>query len=67
MEIIQSSKQWMMDSREIRNTLTHEYPENEKEIIEGIKPALSACGEIKNIYATIQKRLYQFRSFFGCF
>jgi uncharacterized protein with HEPN domain len=56
LEIIQSSKQWM-DFRQIRNTLTHEYPENEDEIIEGIKLALNVYGEIKNIYATIQKRL----------
>ncbi|MDA3898324.1 MAG: hypothetical protein PF482_19480 [Desulfobacteraceae bacterium] len=56
LEFIQSVRQWI-NFREIRNTLTHEYPDNEKEIIEGIKLAVNAYSEIKNIYATINKRL----------
>lgn len=56
MEFIQSVQQWM-DFREIRNVLTHEYPENENEIIEGIILAVNSYTEIKNIYATIKTRL----------
>ena len=55
LEIIQSRQQWMK-FREIRNTLTHEYPENEKEIIEGIQLALSAYKEMKEIYSGITTR-----------
>ncbi|MBC2713427.1 MAG: hypothetical protein HGJ94_21235 [Desulfosarcina sp.] len=55
LEFIQSSRQWM-DFREIRNTLTHEYPDNDNEIIEGIKLAVNAFTEIKNIYAGIKAR-----------
>lgn len=55
LEIIQSSRQWM-DFREIRNTLTHEYPDNENEILEGIKLAVNAYTEIKNIYAGIKTK-----------
>ncbi len=43
-----------MNYREIRNILTHEYPDNEDEIIEGIKLALDAYKEIKNIYDNIK-------------
>ena len=57
LELIQSSRQWM-NFREIRNTLTHEYPDNENEIIEGIKLALSAYSEIKNIYSGIKTKFY---------
>jgi uncharacterized protein with HEPN domain len=53
LEIIPSSGEWM-GFREIRNTLTHEYPDNEDEIIEGIKLALIAFNEIKKIYDNIK-------------
>jgi hypothetical protein len=43
-----------MEFREIRNTLTHEYPDSEDEIIEGIKLALIAFNEIKIIYNNIK-------------
>jgi len=56
LELIQSARQWV-NFREIKNTLAHEYPDNENEIIEGIKLAVNAYAEIKNIYATIKKRL----------
>lgn len=55
LELIQSSRQWM-DFREIRNTLTHEYPDNEDEIIEGIKLAVIAYTEITNIYVGIKTK-----------
>ena len=54
LEIIPSAQKWM-DYREIRNTLTHEYPDNEQEIIEGIKISLSAYKDIKRIYENIKQ------------
>ncbi|RJP95172.1 MAG: hypothetical protein C4518_01700 [Desulfobacteraceae bacterium] len=56
LELIQSVRQWM-EFREIRNALTHEYPENTNEIIEGIELAVNVYAEIKNIYDTIKKKL----------
>jgi len=47
LELIKSVRQWA-DFREIRNTLTHEYPENMNEIIEGIKLAVDAYGTCMN-------------------
>ena len=38
----------------LTNTLTHEYPDNEDEIIEGIKLALIAFNEITKIYDNIK-------------
>ena len=35
LQIIDSAQQWL-DLREIRNLVTHEYPENEKEVVEGL-------------------------------
>jgi len=54
LEIIPSANKWM-NYREIRNTLTHEYPDKENELIEGIKLALSAYQEIKTIYNKIKQ------------
>lgn len=56
LELIKSARQWI-NFREIRNTLTHEYPDNECEIIEGIKIAVIAYHEIKKIYSDIKQRL----------
>jgi len=55
LEIIPSVAKWM-EFREIRNTLTHEYPDNEDEIIEGIKLALIVYSEIKDIYDNIKNK-----------
>jgi hypothetical protein len=55
LEIIPSEKKWM-DYREIRNTLTHDYPDNEDEIIEGIKLSLIAYKEIKELYDHLKLR-----------
>lgn len=57
LEIIPSAIGWM-EYREIRNALTHEYPDNEDEIIEGIALALKAFQQINEIYNNI-KHQYQ--------
>ena len=48
-----SADKWM-GYREIRNILTHEYPDNEDEIIEGITLAQTAYEEIRKIYQTLK-------------
>lgn len=51
-EVINSTEDWI-DYRKLRNNLTHEYPGNEKEIIDSLNSALEAYGNIKNIYTNI--------------
>lgn len=51
-EILKSAEDWM-EYRKLRNTLTHEYPGNEKEIIDSINLALEAYENIKSIYQKI--------------
>lgn len=51
-EIIDSAQDWI-DFRKLRNTLTHEYPGNEMEVIESLILALNAYEVIKNIYNRI--------------
>ena len=41
LKVIESADQWM-GYRKLRNELTHEYPDNESEILDGIKIALDA-------------------------
>lgn len=48
LEVIDHADQWL-DYRTIRNKLTHEYPDNEDEMIEGIKMALIFFVEIETI------------------
>ncbi|MDC7221296.1 MAG: hypothetical protein PQJ59_15275 [Spirochaetales bacterium] len=54
LEIIDSSFEWM-ENRKLRNTLTHEYPDNEAEIIEGIIRALDAYNEMAKVFQKIKK------------
>ena len=49
LEMIEDANAWLM-YRNLRNTLTHEYPDNEAEIISGIKIALDVFFEIERIY-----------------
>ena len=53
LEIISSSQEWM-NYREIRNSVTHEYPDSYEDIIEGIKLALSAFDDMGEIYRRIK-------------
>jgi hypothetical protein len=52
MEIISSTEEWLV-FRNLRNSLTHEYPDNEEEIIEGIKIALAVFGNMEIVCETI--------------
>jgi len=53
LEIIDSADRWL-DYREARNKLTHEYPDNEDEIVQGIQISLVYFQEIKKIVEDIQ-------------
>lgn len=52
--LIDDASKWM-EYRKLRNKLTHEYPSNEDEIIEGIILAMKVFAEIELIFENIQK------------
>jgi len=56
-EVISSTEDWI-DYRKLRNSLTHEYPGNEKEIIESLDSAIKAYGNIKIVYMRIVEDVY---------
>ena len=53
LELIDNSNDWMM-YRKLRNQLTHEYPDNEDDVIEGIKIAIDSYAEIEIILNNIE-------------
>ena len=53
LEIIPHGEEWMM-YRKLRNKLTHEYPNNEEEIVEGIKISIEVFSDIETILANIE-------------
>ncbi len=50
--LLEDASEWMY-YRKLRNKLTHEYPSNEDEIIEGISLALHAFKEMETILSKI--------------
>ncbi len=52
--IIEKADRWL-DFRFVRNKLTHEYPDNEEDVIEGIKLALLYFVEIEMVLQSIMK------------
>ncbi|VAW86170.1 hypothetical protein MNBD_GAMMA18-957 [hydrothermal vent metagenome] len=48
LKLLNSAEQWM-DFRNLRNVLTHEYPDNRDELLEGIRVALNIFPDIKQI------------------
>ena len=54
LEIIDSADKWS-NFRELRNSLSHEYPSNEAEIIKDIKLALDYFMDISRTYENITK------------
>jgi hypothetical protein len=56
LNFINNTTSWMK-YRNLRNTLTYEYPNNESEIIAGIKLALTAFAEMEQIYHSMVKYL----------
>lgn len=55
-KIINSENDWKY-FRKLRNILTHEYPDNEDDLIQGIKEALLVYPKVKAIYQTIKTYL----------
>ncbi len=56
LELLESSDKWI-EYRKLRNTLTHEYPDNEDEIIEAINLSIEAYKNMKNIFNAMLERL----------
>jgi len=54
-EIIEDSMEWM-GYRKLRNKLTHEYPNNEEDVIDGIKIAIDVFNKIESILENIIER-----------
>jgi uncharacterized protein YutE (UPF0331/DUF86 family) len=54
--IIDTADDWKY-FRKLRNILTHEYPDNEDELLEGIKEALHVYPKIKAIYEKMKSFL----------
>lgn len=51
-EIIEDALKWM-EYRKLRNKLTHEYPNNEQDILEGIQLAIQIFDDIEHILENI--------------
>ncbi len=56
LELLSSSDKWI-EYRKLRNVLTHEYPDNEDEIIEAINVSIEAFIDMKSIYYTMLERV----------
>jgi len=54
-EIIENSMDWM-EYRKLRNKLTHEYPNNEADVINGIKIAMEVFDKIETILLKIKSK-----------
>ena len=52
--IIKQASDWMM-YRKLRNQLTHEYPNNEQDVLDGIRIAIDVYSEIELILKNILK------------
>ncbi len=57
-KLIESANCWL-DYRNLRNLLTHEYPDNQHEIIEGIKMAVDAFEDIGQSFAYLKQYLIE--------
>ena len=53
-EIVDNAKEWM-GYRKLRNKLTHEYPNNEDDVVDGIRLSMEVFGEIELILEKIEK------------
>lgn len=49
LELINSTDEWI-DFRKLRNNLTHDYPDNENEIIEAVNLAIDVYNKMLDIY-----------------
>ena len=56
LELLDSSDTWI-EYRKLRNTLTHEYPDNEDEMIESVTLAIEVYKNLKKIYTKMLDRV----------
>ncbi len=56
LELIDSAEVWM-DYRNLRNTLTHEYPDNKEVVIQGIKTAVQVFVSMEHCFRHIMSYL----------
>jgi len=56
LELLKDADTWI-DYRKLRNSLTHEYPNNNEEIIEAINLSIDVYEDMKEIYFTMLKRI----------
>ena len=56
LEILESSHNWR-NYKDVRNKITHEYPNNIEDIIDGINKALDIFTDMKHIYSNIKEFL----------
>ena len=56
LELLKDADTWI-DYRKLRNSLTHEYPNNNEEIIEAINLSIDVYEDMKKIYFTMLKRI----------
>ncbi len=59
LELIEDAHKWK-DYRDLRNILTHEYPDDYQELIKGIKNALIVYVEMKEIYIKLTNCLKKY-------
>nr|WP_320119047.1 hypothetical protein [uncultured Marinifilum sp.] len=53
LDLIPDAETWL-SFRTLRNNLSHEYPDNEEEIIEGIEKALEVYPQVKKVYESFK-------------
>jgi len=56
LELLESSDNWI-DYRKLRNSLTHEYPNSNDDVIEAINLSINVYEDMKNIYFRMLKRV----------
>ena len=56
LELLKNSDDWI-DYRKLRNSLTHEYPNNSEDVLEAINLSIEVYEDMKNIYLKMLKRV----------
>ncbi|MDQ7046558.1 MAG: hypothetical protein Q9M39_02690 [Sulfurovum sp.] len=56
LELLQKSDDWI-DYRKLRNSLTHEYPNNSEDVIEAINLSIEVYENMKSIYIKMLQRV----------
>ncbi len=54
-EIVENAKEWL-SYRKLRNKLTHEYPHNKEDVIEGITISMDVFNKIELVLEKIENK-----------